>query len=597
MQGPIGPATLTELAAALLQAAITLGLAILCALLYRRHRKAYFRWWAIAWSLYLLRLVAIMSFLVTSRWHWLYWHQVATGWTALALLWAALVFLRQLPWRRVYLALLLFPPVWSYVAIYRLDDFLLAAVPSVLFLSLATLATGWVFLRYARRVRSTGAGILAASFLLWGLHHLDYPFLRAQGALSPWGYYLDIMFTLATGAAIMILVVDDLRGGLSALAALSGDLQREADARDDLGRLLERPLALPAVRGSAMCAVGEGGARCVRGAGVCAEWEGLALGGEAADAVARAISTARPQFVPEWGDLRDAGRSRFGFAAVLPVFRGSAAREALVIVGDARDPFTALDEGFLVALGQQIGAALEAADLTRRLASRTAELEWLSTKMLANHEEERRRISLELHDETAQLFSAVKLRLGVLRERADPSLAQELERAAELIDEGIHSIRSVVNDLRPSLLDDLGLLPALRSLAAAFEQRTGVAVDVALPDGLPTLGREADLGLFRALQESLSNVAQHAEARRVEVRMGVGADGRVTLEVRDDGRGYPGTMDFERLERDGHLGLAGMRERIGSLGGVVEVQGAPGGGMRVRVTLPAGAGAREEARG
>ena len=96
----------------------------------------------------------------------------------------------------------------------------------VLFLSLATLWTGWVFLQYRRRVDSSGATLLAVAFGLWGLHHLDYPFLRARGAWNPWGYYIDILLMLAVGAGLLLLVLDDLRRGLGALSALSGDLQR-----------------------------------------------------------------------------------------------------------------------------------------------------------------------------------------------------------------------------------------------------------------------------------------------------------------------------------------------------------------------------------
>ena len=114
MQGTLPPATAVELHAALLQAAITAGLAVLCAFLFSRYRKPYFGWWAVAWGLYFLRVVAITSFLLSSSWIWLYWHQVVTGWTALALLYAALVFSRQVRWRPWYLALVLFPPVWSY---------------------------------------------------------------------------------------------------------------------------------------------------------------------------------------------------------------------------------------------------------------------------------------------------------------------------------------------------------------------------------------------------------------------------------------------------------------------------------------------------
>ena len=112
--GPL--ATTLELDAAILQAAITCGLAVLSGFLYRRYRKSYFAWFAVAWALYVLRLGAIMGFLLTRNWSWLYWHQVITGWTALALLWAALVFSRQVRWRWGYALVALFPLLWAYIA-------------------------------------------------------------------------------------------------------------------------------------------------------------------------------------------------------------------------------------------------------------------------------------------------------------------------------------------------------------------------------------------------------------------------------------------------------------------------------------------------
>src|SRR4051812_20909318 len=111
MQGSPIPTGAMELDAAMLQAAITASLAALCVFLFSRYRKPYFAWWAGAWGLYFLRIVAITSFLLSSQRVWLYWHQVVTGWTALALLYAALVFSQQVRWRRWYLALVLFPPV------------------------------------------------------------------------------------------------------------------------------------------------------------------------------------------------------------------------------------------------------------------------------------------------------------------------------------------------------------------------------------------------------------------------------------------------------------------------------------------------------
>jgi len=579
MQAPVPATAAEELHAALLQAGLTAALAALCAFLYHRYHKPYFAWWAAAWALYVVRIGAITSFLLSGSWIWLYWHQVVTGWTALALLYAALVFAQGVRWRPWYLALVLFPPAWSYVAIYRLDQFLWAAGPAVLFLSLATLGTGWAFIRYRRRVDSSGATLLAVAFVLWGLHHLDYPFLRARGAWTPWGYYLDIVFSLAIGAGILLLVVDDQRRGLGALSALSGDLQRAGREEDVLDALLSRPLTLPAVRGTALFLVQEGRLGFVRGAGVCA-------GGTEPDAkgnavLARALATGRPQVSDAWSG---AGAGAYPYAAVLPLLREQAPIGALVLVSEARDPFTALDDAFLVALGQQVGSALAQTDLYRRLATRTGELTRLSARMVQQHEAERRRLSRELHDETAQVFSAVKMELGVLREGIAPPERPRLDQVLALIDAGIRTIRNVTNDLRPSLLDDLGLLPALRSLAAEFAERSGVDATFSAPASLPGLSSEAELALFRALQEALANVARHAEATTVEIGLSA-SGGRVLLQVRDDGRGFP-AEPLEAYERRGHMGLAGMRERIGALGGSVRTQQAPGGGALVEVSVP-----------
>ena len=575
MQAPHPPSTTLELDAAVLQAVITAGLALLCIFLYRRYRKPYFGWFAVAWSAYALRLVAIMSFLVSGNWTWLYWHQVLTGWTALSLLWAALVVWRGMRFRRVYLLALLLPPVWSYVAIYRIENFFLAAGPSVAFLSLATLWTGWVFHRYWRHVGSPGALALAIALTLWGLHHLDYPFLRARGAWAPWGYYLDIVFTLATGAGILMLVIDDLAMGLDAMSDLAEVLQHRGDTQQVLDAILARPLSLPAVRGSAIY-LREAG-RVVRASGACKDWEGRHLDGSMARAVAEAVVSGHPQ-------VADGTPRQFPYAAVVPVSRREDVSGALILVGEARDPFTALDHRFLEALGRQVGAALENADLSARLQQRSTELERLSKRMLEQHEEERRRLSRELHDETAQVFSAVKMELSVFDADVRPEAKGRLARLMQLVDTGIRGIRNVVNDLRPSLLDDLGLLPALRSLVAQFAERSGLEVGFDAPRSLPPLSKEAELAVFRALQEALSNVARHAEAKAVDVQLRV-ADGALRLTVADDGRG-PQSTDAAQLEREGHMGLTGMRERLTAVGGRLAFDGRPGAGARLEIQVP-----------
>lgn len=583
------PALETESAAAVLQALITFGLAGLCAYLYRQFRKPYLAWWAVAWGLYVLRVGAILSFLTTDERAWLYWHQVTTGWTAIVLLGAALEFGRPLRWRRQFLPLLLFPPAWSYIAIYRLDNFLLAAGPAVLFLSAATLWTGIVFLRHWRKTGSHGAALLGWGFVVWAIHHLDYPILRARGAWNPWGYYLDILFVLVTGAGIFLLVTEDLRRGLGALAALSGDLQGGVDDAETLDQLLARPLSLPGVRGTAIMLSGEssevGGAGevFVRGAGSCAGLTGRVAEGGLRKLIDLAATTRRTQRGGDWPVSADASPGA-PYAAALPILRGADLVGVLVILGDTRDPFTALDDRFLVALGQQVGAALENAELYRRLRARTGELERLSLRMVKQHEEQRRTLSYHLHDETAQVFAAVKMQLGMVRESSDPSGAERLDRVLSLVDTGIQSIRNLTNDLRPSLLDDLGLLPALRALAADFASQSGLDVTVDSPPALPSLPDEVELALYRALQEALSNVGRHAEASAVSVTLQNKANGAVHMTVRDDGRA---TISAGALEGHGRMGLAGMRERIAALGGTLSVRGTPSGGVILSVTLAA----------
>jgi signal transduction histidine kinase len=559
-----------ELAATLLQGVVTVGLALLSAHFYQRFRRPWFAWFALAWAVYVLRLACISNFLLSNHKAWLYAHQVATGWTALALLWASLVFARGQRWRAPYLWLALFPPLWSYVAIYVLDHFLWAALPAVLFLSFATAWSGWTFWRYAREGAVPGAKVLAGAFALWSLHHLDYPFLRARGAWTPWGYYLDISFELLVGAGLFILVLDDLGRGMRALTALSSDLQRRAEGDDLLAVLVSRPLTLPGVRAAAL-ALGED---VVRTAG---RWE--ASGVDARALVRRVMETRRPQVQGDAGELR--------YLSALPVLQDGVAVGALLMGGDVRNPFTALDDSFLLAFGQQVGAALARAELDRALAQRTGELARLSTAMVEQHEEERRRLSRELHDETAQVFGAVKMQVDALRAGAPAAQGERLARLARLVDTGIRSIRTVTEALRPALLDDLGLVPALRSLAASFAERSGLPVHVEVPDRWvgPAPSPEAELALYRALQEALANIARHARASQVAVRLAADVS-MVELTVVDDGTGVPDDLRIDQLAGRGHMGLVGMRERLTALGGSVAVARRAGGGTEVRIRVP-----------
>jgi signal transduction histidine kinase len=585
------PAPASELAAAYLQLAVTLGLVVLCATLNRRYRRRYFGLWAVAWGVFSFRLVAIITFLSTGAQVWLFWHQVATGWTAAALLWAALVFAQRVEWRGVYAGLVFFPVVWAFVGIYLLDSFLWAAGPMVVFLSLTTAAAGWAFLRYDRLVGSPAGRFLAMVLFLWALHHLDYPLLRARGAWNPWGYYVDIAFEIAAGLGILFLVLEDLDQGLRSLTALSGELQGGLRGDEPVAEaMLRRALSLRGVHGSALWIATSTGGHFVQGSGVAALWpfEGAP---EAARRVAERVGReGEPHVARSEGARRLPSRRAAGehhaYTAALPVLGDDQVLGALVVVGEARDPFTVLDNRFLLAFGQQVGAALANEELHDDLQARTEELERLQARMVHQHEEERHRLWRELHDETAQVLAALNLQLGVIAERSDEAIAPALDRARTLLGEGIRSIRSVTRDLRPVALDDLGLLPALRALARDFRgddaDEGAFVVDFHGPSRLPGLAPDVESALYRTMQEALSNAVRHGAVSRVQAALDV-VDARVSLTIEDDGPGFPPDV-ATRLRASG--GLAGIRERVTSLGGDFSMGRSADGGARLRVTVP-----------
>ena len=200
-------------------------------------------------------------------------------------------------------------------------------------------------------------------------------------------------------------------------------------------------------------------------------------------------------------------------------------------------------------------------------------------------------MSLALHDETAQVFAALKLQLGSIGERVDTALRPQVASAVSLVDAGLRQIRDVTHDLRPSLLDDLGLLPALRSLVGEFSSRREAPTTFEAPEALPVVGEDTEVALYRALQESLSNVGRHAHNAPVRV-VATADESRISLLVSDDGPGFDASRGVDRFEATGHLGLAGMRERIAAVGGELEVRSAPGTGVTITLSVPTTEGSR-----
>jgi two-component system, NarL family, sensor histidine kinase UhpB len=197
---------------------------------------------------------------------------------------------------------------------------------------------------------------------------------------------------------------------------------------------------------------------------------------------------------------------------------------------------------------------------------------------LAAQEGERQRIARELHDEVGQSLTAVLLELKRSIDRAPEGLRDGLGEVQEMVRASLDEVRQVARRLRPGVLEDLGLVSAIGALATEFAGTTGVSVARRLDQRLP-LGQEAELVVYRIAQEALTNIARHAHAAHVDLRLTAEED-RVVLVVSDDGRGPGGAEEG--------AGIRGMRERALLVGGNLRVQTRPTGGTVVRLEVPAG---------
>jgi len=212
------------------------------------------------------------------------------------------------------------------------------------------------------------------------------------------------------------------------------------------------------------------------------------------------------------------------------------------------------------------------------------ELRELSAQVHEAREEEKTRIARELHDELGQLLTALKMDLAsLLPQLREPELAARATEMAALLDQTVTATRRISADLRPLMLDDLGLADAATWLVDDFVKRSGIAVsiDIAESEALARLPAPIATTLYRAVQESLTNIARHSGAKRAWVVFAVD-DGSVHVEVEDDGRGIA-PADLAKARS---LGLKGMRERIAYLGGSLDIAAAPRGGTRLRLSVP-----------
>ena len=242
-------------------------------------------------------------------------------------------------------------------------------------------------------------------------------------------------------------------------------------------------------------------------------------------------------------------------------------------------------------LAAQLAVLLRLRQQTIAQSRAEADMRSLSTHLRTAREEERMKIARELHDELAQVLAAAKIDIRTFARKLKagdqseplpraPVLAA-LDRYAQTIDDSIQSIRKLVAELRPALVADEGLASAVEWLVQQFREGTGIAVELESNVVDWTLDLDRSIAVYRVLQEALANIARHAHAARVLIRLRADPDG-LHLEVRDDGLG----MRAADARKPKHFGIMGMRERVTLFGGELSIHGAPDEGTTVLVTIP-----------
>jgi two-component system sensor histidine kinase DegS len=215
----------------------------------------------------------------------------------------------------------------------------------------------------------------------------------------------------------------------------------------------------------------------------------------------------------------------------------------------------------------------------------------LARKVLLDQEEERRRISRTLHDEISQILSGINLRLAALVKDTTANTGafrRKIEVTRHLVEKSVDVVHQFARGLRPTLLDDLGLIPALHSFMKDLTQRTGLHIYFTAYSGVEKLANDKRTALYRIAQSALLNVAKHAQATRVTVTIEKHPDtGGIRMEIRDDGISF----EVEKVllaKRYKRLGLISMRERVEMFGGNLAIESSPENGTVIRATLPAG---------
>ncbi|MEW5985225.1 MAG: ATP-binding protein [Chloroflexota bacterium] len=443
-------------------------------------------------------------------------------------------------------------------------------------------------------------GVLAF-ILMTSLARL-WPGAWTQGPL-PWAVVALLLAAVFTPLLDRLQAAADwlIYGGWynyrSVISEMSQALGGTLDA-DELARLLVHRLAgLLHVKGAALFLAGdEGGLALVQAKGLAPLPAGSLPAGNLS---AHLLRVAQPQPAADLCAARLAGDLSLeeqGWLAHPPVqlwvpLVRHEKLPGLLLLGAKSDgePFDAEDERLLNTLALEAAITAENVQLVRALSQRAAEIKLLYSQLLDSREEERKRLARELHDQVIQDLINLHYYLDPNAPRALSLHKENLQPLRAHVQSVIDTLRAVCTELRPAALDDLSLSLAMQGYLEEVAGQDGLAISLRVVGdaggATEELPEEVRVCLYRVLQEAISNVRRHAQARQVQVELRIDPD-QVGLSVQDDGRGFHCPANLGVLTREGHFGLAGIQERLRLVGGAFQVESAAGRGTTLRAHVP-----------
>ena len=310
---------------------------------------------------------------------------------------------------------------------------------------------------------------------------------------------------------------------------------------------------------------------------------------EATEKIERILSTASPtgSLLEREADDADQGNGDAGFELIVAL-RGKNGLRGCIALGSKRseEPFSGEDKEQLLVLASELELALKNIEMSSSLRKQTQGLRRLSQRLINVQESERSRLAKDLHDDTGQALTALKINLELTRKELSGVAGHAEERlndAVDLTDETLNKLRRIAHGLRPPALDTIGLNAALDELCRHFSQHTQVSIEYRGKE-VPRISNPVDISLYRILQEGLANSVRHGRATLIEVELKTNG-GAVELSIHDNGRGF----DADSVESDqvtSGYGLIDIRERLESLAGHLSVFSRPGTGTRLVATIP-----------